>query len=74
MPRILALFGLTASEAAVAAAVGAGQSLEDIAAARGVSVQTVRTQLKQIFAKTGTNRQSALAALIERTASSIIDR
>jgi DNA-binding CsgD family transcriptional regulator/PAS domain-containing protein len=71
VPRLMALFGLTASEAAVASAVGAGQSLEDIAAARGVSVQTVRTQLKQIFSKTGTNRQSALAALIERTASPV---
>jgi DNA-binding CsgD family transcriptional regulator len=74
VPRIMALFGLTASEAAVAAAVGAGQSLECIAAARGVRVQTVRTQLKQIFGKTGTNRQSALAALIERTVSPVNGR
>jgi DNA-binding CsgD family transcriptional regulator len=71
--RLVAVFGLTASEACVAAAVAAGRSLEDIAAEREVSVQTVRTQLKQVFSKTGTSRQSALTALIDRTVLPLID-
>jgi DNA-binding CsgD family transcriptional regulator len=47
------LFGLTAAEAGVALALVAGRSAEEIAAERGVSVPTVRTQIRQLLAKTG---------------------
>ena len=47
------LFGLTAAEASVALALAAGRSAEEIAAERAVSLPTVRTQLRQMLAKTG---------------------
>ncbi len=61
------LFGLTPAEAAVAAALGAGKSVEDIARACRISVNTARTHLKNIFAKTGTRRQAELVALLMRS-------
>ena len=47
------LFGLTAAEASVALALAAGRSAEEIAGERAVSLPTVRTQIRQILAKTG---------------------
>jgi DNA-binding CsgD family transcriptional regulator len=47
------LFGLTSAEASVALALAAGRSAEEIAAERAVSLPTVRTQIRQILAKTG---------------------
>ena len=57
-------YGLTAREARVALHLAAGGSVADYAAQYGLSEQTVRTQLKAAFAKTGVNRQSALANLL----------
>jgi DNA-binding CsgD family transcriptional regulator len=37
-----------------------GQKLESAARALGVGHETVRSQLKSLFAKTGTNRQADL--------------
>ena len=54
------LFGLTAAEAALAVHLSQGRSLEEAAGLLGVSRNTVRTQLRALFAKTGTTRQSAL--------------
>ena len=48
----------------MAAQLAQGARLEAIAQANGVSVATVRTQLKSIFAKTGINRQSDLVRLV----------
>jgi DNA-binding CsgD family transcriptional regulator len=53
VPALQQLFGLTAAEAGVALALAAGHSAEEIAAERRVSVPTVRTQIRQILAKTG---------------------
>jgi len=61
-----ALFGLTAAEAKIAAALVDGKSIEEIAALYGRSLFTIRAHLKKIFAKTDTTRQSALVALILR--------
>jgi len=47
------LFGLAAAEASVALALAAGRSAEEIAGERTVSLPTVRTQIRQILAKTG---------------------
>jgi DNA-binding CsgD family transcriptional regulator/PAS domain-containing protein len=48
------LFRLTGAEAGVALALVEGRSAEEIAAERGVSLPTVRTQIRQILAKTET--------------------
>ena len=57
-------FGLSPKEARIAQHLADGGSVADYAAQNGVSEQTVRSQLKSIFGKTGVNRQSALAALL----------
>jgi DNA-binding CsgD family transcriptional regulator len=60
--------GLTDAECRLALALAGGASVEEAAAQGGVSHHTVRAQLRSIFAKTGVNRQSALAALIWKSA------
>lgn len=61
---IASLFGLSAAEASLAAGLVAGQTLEQYAARRGVGIGTVRGQVKQVFAKTGTARQAELVGLM----------
>ncbi len=56
------LFGLTPTEASLAAALAEGKALEAIATAHRISLYTARTHLKSIFAKTGTRRQAELVA------------
>jgi len=58
------LYGLSEREVDVARAVVAGQTLVDIAAALRVEKETVRSHLKQIFAKTRTARQAELVRLL----------
>jgi len=60
------LFGLTHSEAEVAQGIGEARSLQALARAQGLSLQTVRSQLRAVFAKTGVRRQVELAVLIAR--------
>lgn len=57
-------YGLSAMEADLAARLHDEYSLEEIAAQRGVTRETLRTQLKSLFNKTGVYRQSALAKLL----------
>ena len=64
--RMAQLFGLTQTEVRLAAYLADGGSVAGYAEQFEVSVGTVRSQLKSVFAKTGVNRQSALAALIPR--------
>jgi DNA-binding CsgD family transcriptional regulator len=64
--RMAQLFGLTQTETRLAAYLADGGSVSGYAEQFEVSVGTVRSQLKSVFAKTGVNRQSALAALIPR--------
>ena len=45
-----------------------GQSLEETAAANDVSLGTVRSQIKTVFAKTHTHRQAELVGLLTRLA------
>ena len=54
---------LTNAEAALLAALVDGATLKEFATRRGVSVHTVRNQLKQLFHKTGVRRQSDLIRL-----------
>jgi DNA-binding CsgD family transcriptional regulator len=58
------LYGLTPAETALALAVGSGVSLNDYAARRGVTVGTVRYQMKQVLAKTDCRRQGDLIRLL----------
>lgn len=68
-PDILAeLFRLTPSEASVAGGIAAGKQLAEIAAERGVKVETVRVHSKSVFSKTSTRGQTELAALLTRLA------
>lgn len=64
-PDVLAgLFGLTAAESRVAAALVEGHTPESAAGRLGLSAHTVRNQLKNVFAKTGTGRQPELVRLL----------
>ena len=58
------LFDLTPAEARVARGVGLAQSIDALAIAQGVSRETVRSQLKQVLAKTGLGRQAELVSLL----------
>ncbi len=61
-----ATFALTRSEAEVALAMVRGASLRQIAEARGVSINTVRNQVKSAMAKTATRRQIDLVLVVDR--------
>jgi DNA-binding CsgD family transcriptional regulator len=54
------LYGLTPAEARLLEALLQGERLGEYAGRTGISTNTANTQLKQIFAKTGTNRQADL--------------
>jgi DNA-binding CsgD family transcriptional regulator len=58
------LFGLSEAEAQLAVALSSGKTLDDAAHERGTSIHTIRTQLKSVFNKTGTKRQSDLVSLL----------
>lgn len=58
------LFDLSPGEARVARELAAGETIEEIARSGDVSVATVRTQLKGVFAKTGKSRQASVVALL----------
>ena len=62
------LFDLTAAEARLACSISRGETLEEAAAALGVKVSTVRSQLAKLMIKTGTRRQGQLVALLVRVA------
>lgn len=62
--RLRELYGLTEAESRLAKALLKGQRLEEHAKERGVSKDTVRTQLSAILAKTNTCRQAELVGLL----------
>ncbi|UKK86020.1 hypothetical protein L7H23_07930 [Sphingopyxis sp. BSN-002] len=59
-------FGLTPAEARLAVALARGQTLQDYAALRAVSLNAARFLLKGIFRKTGTTSQAQLLATLAR--------
>ena len=59
-------FGLPPAERRLASTMATGISIERAADQLGLSRATVRNQLKAVFAKTATNRQSELVALLSR--------
>ena len=58
------LFGLTSTEAVIALSLARGNTVEQIALQRMISLNTARTHVKGILAKTATNRQAQLVALL----------
>lgn len=58
-----AFYRLTPAEARVLAGLAAGRTLTQVATDRSLSIETVRTQLKSLFAKTGTGTQAELVRL-----------
>ncbi len=58
------LFDLTLAEARVARGISEAQSVEALAVSAGVSVETVRSQLKTVLSKTGLSRQQELLNLL----------
>jgi DNA-binding CsgD family transcriptional regulator len=73
---LLSLFDFTPAEISITNSILSGALLEGIARSRGGSIDTVRVQLKAIFAKTGTHRQAELVKLLGgvASASNILDR
>ncbi len=65
--RLSRLYGLTPAEAQLALQVAGGHDLREIAAMSTRTMNTIRTQLKQIFLKTGTTRQADLVRLLMNT-------
>ena len=57
---LIELYGLTPAEAKLMAALVDGERLEDYADRHQISINTARTQSKQVFAKTGHGRQTDL--------------
>jgi DNA-binding CsgD family transcriptional regulator len=58
------VFGLTGAESRLAARLANGSTLNEVAEELGIARETARNQLKAVFAKTGTHRQSELVALL----------
>jgi DNA-binding CsgD family transcriptional regulator len=58
------LFDLSPAEARVARGIAEGLTVDQIAVQQGLTSETIRTQVKRVFAKTAVNRQSQLAALL----------
>ncbi len=66
-----AVFGLTAREAALAAALPATFSLVEAARELGITYETARSQLKSVFAKTATGSQAELIGLLSNLANAV---
>lgn len=62
--QLMELFDLSPAEARLTRALCLGDSLEEYALEQGVKLPTVRSQIRSVFAKTGTDRQATLILLI----------
>jgi DNA-binding CsgD family transcriptional regulator/PAS domain-containing protein len=61
---LMALFHLSPHEARVACAIAEGLTIDEIATRCGVERETIRSQMKAVFAKTDANRQAEVASLV----------
>lgn len=68
---LVSSYELTRAEAELAHYLAQGHSLEEAAQQRGVSRNTIRSQLQSIFHKTDTSRQSELVSLLLRSVAGI---
>jgi DNA-binding CsgD family transcriptional regulator len=64
VPMLSQIYGLTRGEAALAASLMRGKSIDEAADELFISPHTARTHLKRIFMKTDTHRQSELVVRI----------
>lgn len=64
LPDLKGLFGLTTAEARLAEAMSSGCDLGTAARAIGIGRETARSQIRNVFAKTGVRRQAELTALL----------
>lgn len=62
--QLMDAYGLTPTEAAIAAMLANGQTVDHIARERGIRRSTARLNLERIMAKTGVRRQSELVRLV----------
>jgi len=62
--QLMQTFALTRKEAGIAIALTNGLDLKEISAQKGVSLATVRTQLKGIFHKLGVNKQQDIIRIL----------
>ena len=60
------LFDLTPAEARLALGLAAGSNIGEIASRYNVSQETIRSQIKHVFAKTRTRSQAELVGLVTR--------
>jgi DNA-binding CsgD family transcriptional regulator len=61
---VQSLFDLTPAEARVARRLTGGETVENIALTGGVSLNTIRTQVRGVLDKTGCRRQAEVVALL----------
>lgn len=70
--RLVELFGLTQAQARVAREFSIGGSYKEVARRLGISVETVRSHIKDIYPKTRVKRQADLVRLILSLAESAV--
>jgi DNA-binding CsgD family transcriptional regulator len=70
--RLVALFGLTQAQAKVAREFSIGGTYEQVARRLRISVETVRSHIKDIYPKTRVNRQADLVRLVLSLAQSAV--
>lgn len=63
-PLLKTAYGLTAAEARLAELLANGYTNEDAAQKLGVSINTIKTQLQQIYQKTDTNNRAMLTKFL----------
>lgn len=68
---LIQTYGLTTAESRLALLLVEGHSLRDAAEMRGVAFNTVRSQVKSIFSKTGTRRQGELVGILMGSSASV---
>jgi DNA-binding CsgD family transcriptional regulator len=64
---LIRFFRLTPAEARLAAGLGTGAPLAEVADALAIGRETARSHLRAVFAKTGTTRQAELVRIIARS-------
>lgn len=62
--RVRALFRLGPAEADIAVQLARGSDIQEIAVVRGVTINTIRTQLASAMVKVGVRRQAELVAAV----------
>ncbi|WP_336967795.1 helix-turn-helix transcriptional regulator [Sphingobium aromaticiconvertens] len=61
---LIGTFHLTRAEADIALRIASGATRPAIAAARGVSTETLKAQIRSLYEKTGCNRESQLVRIV----------